>query len=299
MDWLNYHHLYYFWRTAQLGSVTHAAQELRLSQPTVSGQIRLLEQRLGAPLFIRRGRQLELTDTGRTTLRYAQDIFGLGRELVDVVQGRPAGQPMRLFVGVADVLPKVMVHRLLQPAFAMPEPVRLVCHEDDTERLLANLAVHRLDLVLSDAPLPPSLGVRAFHHLLGESPIAFFAARSLARKLRRGFPQSLDGAPLLLPTENTALRRALDRWFRMHEVRPQVVAEFADSALSRAFGQAGLGVFAGPAALEREIKRQDHVELVGRTREVRERYYAITLDRKIVHPAVVAISSAAKVLFAE
>ncbi len=299
MDWLNYHHLYYFWRAARLGSVTQAARELRLSQPTISGQIRVLEQRLGTPLFTRRGRHLELTEAGRTTLRYAEDIFGLGRELVDVVQKRPLGQPLLLVVGVADVLPKVMVHRLLQPAFAISEPVRMICHEDDTERLLANLAVHRLDLVLSDAPLPSSLGVRAFHHLLGESPIAFLAARTLARKLRPGFPRSLDGAPLLLPTENTALRRALDRWFRMQEVRPQVVAEFADSALSKAFGQAGLGVFAAPAALEREIKSQDHVEVVGRTREVRERYYAITLDRKIVHPAVVAISSGAKVLFAE
>ncbi|HEV8245239.1 MAG TPA: LysR family transcriptional regulator, partial [Polyangiaceae bacterium] len=231
MDWLNYHHLYYFWRAARLGSVTQAARELRLAQPTISGQIRLLEQRLGAPVFARRGRNLELTDTGRMALRYAEDIFTLGRELLDVARSRPSGHPLRLVVGVADVLPKVMVHRLLEPAFGLAEPIRLICYEDETERLLASLAVQRLDLVLSDAPLPPSIGVRAFHHLLGESPIAFFAARPLARKLKRDFPRSLDGAPLLVPTENTALRRALDQWFHEISVRPRIIGEIADSAL--------------------------------------------------------------------
>jgi LysR family transcriptional activator of nhaA len=299
MEWLNYHHLYYFWRVARLGSVTQAAEELRLAQPTLSTQIRSLEQALGTPLFMRRGRNLELTETGRVVLRYAEDIFSLGRELLDVVHGRPAGQPLRVEVGVADVLPKIVVHRLLEPAFAIKEPVRIICQEDDTERLLSRLAVQRLDLVLSDAPLPANIGVRAFHHLLGESSIAFFAAPPLAKRLRRGFPASLDAAPLLLPTENTVLRRSLDQWFRSQGIRPMIVGEFADSALTQAFGGAAVGAFAAPAALEREIRSQYRVSVVGTTREVKERYYAITLDRKIVHPAVVAISSGAKALFAE
>lgn len=298
MEWLNYHHLYYFWRVARLGSVTQAASELRLAQPTLSTQIKSLEQALGVSLFHRRGRALELTETGRVVLRYAEEIFSLGREMLDVVQGRPAGQPLRLEVGVADVLPKIVVHRLLEPAFAIKEQVRIICHEADTERLLSRLAVQRLDLVLSDAPLPANLGVRAFHHLLGESSIAFFAAPPLARKLRCDFPASLDQAPLLLPTENTMLRRSLDQWFRARGLRPVVVGEFADAALTQAFGGAAVGAFPAPLALKREIRNQYRVSLVGTVREVKERYYAITLDRKIVHPAVVAISSGAKALFA-
>ena len=294
MEWLNYHHLLYFWTVARHGSVSAASHELRLAKPTVSGQLRMLEDALGEKLFHRIGRRMVLTDMGRTVFRYADEIFTLGRELIDVVKGRPTGRPVRLVVGVADAVSKLIAYRLLQPALQLPEPVRIVCREDRPERLLAELSVHGLDLVLSDAPVGPAVNVRAFNHLLGECGVGFFAAPKLAQRLSGRFPESLHGVPMLLPTETTALRRALDQWFEAQGIRPQVVSEFEDSALLKVFGQQGLGVFPAPSAIEAEVRRQYGVRLVGTTTAVRERFYAISVERRLKNPAVVAICDAAR-----
>lgn len=293
-QWLNYHHLLYFYLAAREGGVSAAARQLRLAQPTVSAQIRQLEDTLGARLFARRGRRLALTETGERVYAYASEIFSLGRELVDAARGRPVGKPLRLLVGVHDALPKGVVYRLLEPALRLPEPVHIVCREDRTQRLLAELAIHELDLVLSDSPMDASVSVRAFNHLLGESPVSLFATRPLADKLRRGFPKSLDGAPLLVPAEHTVLRRSLQQWLDHLGVTPTIVGEFDDSALMKAFGQAGVGAFVAPTVIEAEVEEQSGVELVGRIPEVRERFYAITVDRRIKHPGAMAISRAAK-----
>jgi len=294
MEWLNYHHLLYFWVVACHGSVTRAAAELRLAQSTVSTQLRTLEEVLGEKLFARTGRRLVLTDVGRLVFRYADEIFGLGRELLETVKGRPTGQPMRLTVGIADAVPKLIAYRLLGPALTGAEPVRIICREDKPDRLLAQLAVHGLDLVLSDAPIGPTTKVRAFNHLLGECGVTFFAAPALARTCRRGFPRSLGGAPMLLPTDNTALRRSLDDWFESEDIRPRVASEFEDSALLMAFGQAGMGLFPAPSAIERQVRSQYGVVVVGRLDAVCERFYAISGERRLKHPAVVAISEAAR-----
>ncbi|MDX2167894.1 MAG: transcriptional activator NhaR [Deltaproteobacteria bacterium] len=294
MEWLNYHHLLYFWTVARTGGVSAASAELRLAQPTISGQLRALEDALGEKLFHRVGRRLELTDVGRMVYRYADEIFTLGRELMDAVRGRPTGRPLRLAVGVADQLAKLITYRLIEPALKLPEPVHVVCREDKPERLLADLALHDLDLVLSDAPIHPSVKVRAFSHLLGECDVTIFGTKDLAAKFRRNFPRSLEGAPCLLPTENTSLRRSLDQWFEQQSLRPAVVSEFEDSALLSSFGERGLGLFPGPTAIEAEIRRQYGVVVVGRLEQVRERFYAISVERRLKHPAVVAISEAAR-----
>jgi LysR family transcriptional activator of nhaA len=294
MEWLNYHHLLYFWAVAKEGSVSRAAQKLRLAQPTLSGQIRQLERQLDEKLFRRQGRYLALTDVGRVVYRYADEIFGLGRELMDVVKSRPTGRPLRLTVGVADALPKLIAHRLLEPAFRLDEPLHLVCREGRSDRLLAELALHALDLVVSDAPIPPQVGVKGFSHLLGECGVTIFGTAELARRLRRGFPRSLDGAPMLVPTDDNVLRRSLDQWFDAHAVRPRRIGEFEDSALLKTFGQAGHGLFAGPTVIEREIARQYGVRVVGRLDEVRERFYAISPERRLQHPAVLALTRSAR-----
>jgi LysR family transcriptional activator of nhaA len=294
MEWLNYHHLLYFWVVAREGGLVPAGKVLRLSHPTLSAQVHALEGQLGERLFEKVGRRLSLTAMGRVVYRYADEIFSLGRELVDTVKGRATGQPVRLDVGIADVVPKLLVRRILAPAMALAEPVRLVCREDRYERLLADLAVHTLDLVIADAPVPPGSNVRAFTHLLGESGVGFFATRALAPALARGFPRSLDGAPMLLPLENLTLRRALNQWFDAQGIRPRVVAEFEDSALLNVFGADGVGVFAAPIAVAGEVTRQQRVVLVGRTDAVKERFYAISAERRLKNPAVVAISQAAR-----
>lgn len=294
MDWLNYHHLLYFWVVAREGSIVRACEHLHLAQPTVSAQISRLERALGAKLFQRSGRSLQLTETGRIVFRYADEIFSLGRELADAVKGRPTGQPLRFTVGVPDVLPKLIVFRLLKPAFDLPEPVHLVCREGRFDDLVGGLATHELDLVLSDISVPPTIRVKAFNHLLGQCGVAFFAAPALARRFRRGFPDSLRDAPLLMPSEATTLRRLLDQWFDEHGIRPRIAAEFQDSALLKVFGQEGLGLFPAPAAIRREIERQYRVKHVGTLDEVQERYYAISVERRLKHPAVLAISAAAK-----
>jgi LysR family transcriptional activator of nhaA len=294
MEWLNYHHLLYFWTVAREGSVSRACRQLNLAQPTISGQIRSLEDSLGEKLFIRSGRNLVLTEVGRVVYRYADDIFSMGRELLDTLKDRPTGRPVRLAVGVADVLPKLIAYRLLAPALSLPDPVQMVCREDKPERLLAELAVHGLDIVLSDAPVDASVRVRAFSHLLGECGVSLFATPRQAVLYRKGFPGSLEGAPFLLPTDNTILRRSLDQWFATQGIRPRVVGEFDDRALLKAFGQAGAGIFPAPAAIEKEVQRRYGVSVVGRIETVRERFYVISVERKLKHPAVVAITEAAR-----
>ncbi|HJK98562.1 MAG TPA: transcriptional activator NhaR [Polyangiaceae bacterium LLY-WYZ-14_1] len=294
MEWLNYHHLLYFHAVAKNGSVSRAAEELRLTQPTVSGQVRLLEEALGEKLFERVGRRLELTEVGVIVYRYADEIFGLGRELLDTLRGRPTGRMPQLHVGCSDALPKLATHRLLEPALTLDPPVQVVVREDKTERLLGELSVRGLDLVLSDAPMGSEVRVKAFNHLLGESSIAFFATPGIAGALRKDFPLSLDGAPVLLPSEGTALRREIDRYFESHDLRPRVLAEFDDSALMKVFGEHGAGVFPAPTIIEADIVQTYGVEVVGSTDEVRERFYAITVERRIKHPAVAAISEAAR-----
>lgn len=294
MEWLNYHHLLYFWTVVKEGGVAQAAKALRLAPPTISGQVRALEESLELTLFDRVGRKLQVTDDGRVVFRYADEIFNLGRELLDTVKGRPTGRPLRLHVGISDVLPKLVCHDLLMPALRLPEPVQIVCHGDKTERLLAELAVQGLDLVLSDVPVGGNIKVRAFNHLLGECGLTFFATSDLARKYRRGFPHSLDGAPLLVPTEDSLVRRSLDHWFESIDVRPHLVAEFDDSGLLKSFGQGGEGIFGVPSVVEAGVRKQYGVQVVGRTEEVVERFYAITVERRIKHPAAVAISESAK-----
>ena len=294
MDWLNYHHLLYFWTAAREGSITAACRKLHLTQPTVSAQIRTLEKSLKAALFDRSGASLTLTDTGRLVYRYADEIFSLGRELQDAIRDRPSGQALRFAVGVADSLPKVMVHRLLAPAFEAGEDVRVTFIDGEPERLLAQLALHELDLVVSDFPASPRLGMKAFTHVLGECGVTFFATDELARRHRKGFPASLTGAPMLLPTGTSALRRSLDQWFEESDIRPRVIGEFSDSALLKAFGAEGDGIFAAPTAVEDDVTRMYDVRVVGRQESVRERFYAISVEKRLKHPAVVAISRAAR-----
>jgi LysR family transcriptional activator of nhaA len=294
MEWLNYHHLLYFWMVAREGGVGRAAGKLRLAHPTVSGQVRALEEALGEKLLARSGRQVVLTEMGRTVFRYADEIFSLGRELQDAVKGRPTGRPLRLEVGVAEAVPKLVVRKLLEPAHHLACPVHMVCREDKPDRLVAELSTHSLDVIISDQPLPPGARVRAFSHLLGDCGVSFLASPRLASAHRRGFPRSLDGAPMLLPVDGAALRRALDGWFDGHGIRPRVVAEFEDSALLKTFGQDGMGIFAVPVVIELAVRRQYGVGLVGRADGVRERFYAISAERRLRHPAVVAISQAAR-----
>lgn len=294
MEWLNYHHLHYFWMVAKEGSVTAAAESLRLSQPTVSAQIKTLERQLDERLFRRAGRNLELTEMGKVALRYANDIFALGQELQDVFAGRLERAPEKLTVGVSDLVPKLVLYRLLEPALSLESSPRIICREDKTERLLAELSIHDLDLVLAEAPIARQASVRAFNHLLGESDVSFFAKAPIARRHAKRFPKSLDGAPILLPTENTLLRRDLDHWFLDQGIRPRIVAEFEDSALLKAFGSEGAGIFPGPRAIEDEICDVYRVKVVGRTHSVVERFYAITVERRIKHPAARLISEAAK-----
>ncbi len=294
MEWLNYHHLLYFWTVVREGSIVRAGERLRLAQPTISGQLRTFENAIGEKLFSRSGRHLVLTDVGHMVFSYAEEIFTTGRELTDALKGRPTGRPTRLAVGIADVVPKLIAYQLLEPALTLAQPVRLVCREDRPEKLFAELAIHALDLVLTDAPPAPTIKVRAFSHLLGECGTSFFATPSLAARYRKRFPKSLTGAPMLLPTENTATRRSLEEWFQAQGIRPDVKGEFEDSALLKVFGQTGWGLFPAPAAMERAVRRHYNVALVGRIKAVRARFYAVTVERRLKNPAVVAISDGAR-----
>jgi LysR family transcriptional activator of nhaA len=293
MEWLNYHHLFYFWTVARAGTIARASEELRLAQPTISNQLKTLEANLGVKLLERQGRRLVLTDVGRTVLRYADDIFRTGRELQRAVKGLPTGQRLRLVAGVADVIPKRMAALLLQPAVDAHPDLVLVCREGPLPQLLAALAIHELDVVLADVPASEDVKVKAYNHRLGDCGTSFFAATRHA-SLKKGFPGSLEGAPALLPTQGTALRRALEAWFDATGVRPTIAGEFDDSALMKAFGARGLGVFPAARVLEDEIRDQYGVQVIGRAEDVRESFYAITVERRLRHPAVVTLAGAAR-----
>lgn len=294
MEWLNYHHLLYFWTVAREGSIARACQELRLAQPTISGQIRALEESLGEKLFTRSGRRLVLTETGRLAFQYAEEIFGLGRELTDVLKGRPRGRPIRFVVGISDLIPKLIAYRILQPVFTLSHPVRLICYEDEPEELLARLSAHKLDLVLTHTPAHSAVGVRVFSHRLGSSGVSLFASSAIAARYRKNFPAKLDGAPFLLPMERSALRRDLEYWFSLHNIHPHIIGEFQDNALVNVFGHSGAGIFAAPTAIEDEVKRYVRVVPIGNLDSIREEFYAVSAERKIKHPAVATITASAR-----
>jgi LysR family transcriptional activator of nhaA len=295
MEWFNYHHLLYFWVVARRGSIVRASEELRLAHPTISGQIHRLEESLGEKLFIRQGRHLVLTEAGRVAFRYAEEIFSLGRVFMDTLKGRASGRPLRLVVGVADVLPASLVRRFLEPAFTLGGAVQVICRADKSvEEFIAELALHRVDVVIADGPAGQSTAVRVFSHLLGECGTTFFAAPKLAAKVRRRFPTSLDAVPFLLPGAPSAVRRSLEQWFGTQQVKPTIVAEFDDSALVKDFGRAGMGVFAAPAVIEAEVRKDYGVRVVGRAAEVRQQFFALSVEKKIKHPAVAAICNVAR-----
>ncbi len=296
MDWLNYHHLLYFWTVAREGSIARASKALRLAPPTVHAQIRTLERNLGQQLLVRRGRGLSLTDAGRVVLGYADEIFSLGRELLTAVkQQQPAAdRPVRFNVGVVDSVPKLVAKELLEPALRLDPPAHLTVREGKLEPLVAELATHRLDMVLADHPYSAPSTIRIYHHRLGECGVTFFAAAPLASKLKRKFPKSLDGAPALLPTDNTAMRSSLESWFESVGVRPRVVAEFEDSALLKVFGGEAKGFFAMPSVTVDALARNHSVCVIGATEDCRERFFAISAERRLKHPAVLAISRTAR-----
>lgn len=296
MRHLNYNHLFYFWNVAREGSIARAAEALHLTPQTISGQLKLLEDRVGAPLFQRVGRGLALSETGQLVREYADEIFSLGAELAQRVRSEQPHSPTALHVGIVDSIAKLIAYRLLEPALVLEAAVRVVCHEADLDRLLGDLAVHRLDLVLSDRPLPARLSVKAYNHPLGESGITLFAQKRLAARYARSFPRSLHGAPLLLPLAGSPLRRALDDWFERVGVSPSVVAEFDDSALLKAFGEAGAGIFPAPSVIAAQVEHMYHARVIGEVDGVAESYYAISPERKLKHPAVMRITEVARSL---
>jgi LysR family transcriptional activator of nhaA len=294
MEWLNYHHLLYFWSVAKHGTIAKACEELHLAQPTISAQLRVFEDRLGEKLFLRKGRHLVMTEMGRVVFKHAEDIFSIGQDLMNTVRGRGSSRALRLTVGIVDVVPKLLATKLLESTFRQFPSMRLVCWEDKLDRLLADLAIHGLDMVIADTPAPPTIKVKAYNHLMGESGITLFASAKLAARYRRNFPQAINGAPILLPTSNTMLRSLLDDWLMRHDLMPTIIGEFQDSATLKAFGQTGHGVFPGSTAMEKEICRQYQVEVVRRIGSVKQKFYAITVERRLKHPVVMALFDAAR-----
>ena len=289
---MNFRHLYYFWVVAKEGSVTRAAERLEVAVQTISAQLALLEKSVGKALLAPQGRRLVLTDAGRLALNYADQIFLLGDQLQDALDRSELDPPMRLTVGISDSLPKLISFRLLEAALRLPQRVKLVCFEDNYESLLGDLAVNKLDVVLTDRPVPTGTTLRVFSHLLGDSEVTLFGVPALVKKYRPDFPASLQGAPLLLPTRNNAVRAHIDHWFDTHGLRADVVGEFDDNALLNTFGRSGLGLFPAPSALADDVEQQFGAVPVGALSNVRQHFYAISNERKIKHPAVEAILSA-------
>jgi len=295
---MNYKHLYYFWWVAKAGGVVKAGEQLHITPHTISGQIGILEDDLGVPLFAKRGRNIELTEVGKLAFGYANDIFALGSELEESVRNYQGGlHPIEFRIGVADAVPKMIACRLIEPATRLDESVRIVCLESKLEHLLKELAAHRLDLVVAGAPIPHSMSVRAYNHRLGESGMSFFAAGRLLKSLKGKFPACLNGAPMMFPTVDVAVRSALDRWLEKNKLRPRLVGEFDDSALMKAFGKRELGVFIGPTVIESEIETQYRAKVIGRTKEITEEFFAISVERRVKHPCVVAIAEASRTQF--
>ncbi len=291
---INYKHLQYFLAVAKEGSIVRASERLNLTPQTISGQLSLLEKHLEVALFNRVGRNLELTETGRLVLSYAEEIFSLGGEMESVIHQLPGDRPQLFRVGVVDVLPKSIAHRILAPALKMPEAVRMICREASLDSLLAELAVHRLDLVLADRQIPSTISTQGFSHKLGECAISLFAKDELEQKLKGDFPHCLDGAPILLPSRGTHLRSAIDHWLDKNRLHPLIIAEFDDSALMKAFGQEGAGIFIAPAAIESEVELQYQVTSIGRVNEVKESFYAISIERRVTHPVISTVMGAAR-----
>ncbi|MBA1187660.1 transcriptional activator NhaR [Pseudomonas entomophila] len=291
---LNYRQLHYFWVVARTGSVTRASEHLNLTPQTISGQLTLLEQTYGIELFQRVGRQLELTEQGRRTLAYAEQMFQIGSELEAMLRARPDEQQILFRVGVADVVPKSIVYRLLAPTMELDSPLRISCREDKLERLLADLAIQRLDLVISDSPMPSHLDIKGYSQKLGECGLSFFATSALAARLTAPFPACLQDAPLLIPGQETMVRNRLLRWLGEQRVQPRIIGEFDDSALMQAFGQSGSGLFIAPSVIAEEVCRHGDVQLIGQTEAVRESFYAISVERKVKHPGILAITEGAR-----
>jgi LysR family transcriptional activator of nhaA len=295
----NYQHLLYFWAVVRTGSLRRACEELALSAPTVSAQLRTLEHRLGEKLLTKSGRTLVPTEVGKMVFGYADEIFGLGRELIDALENRPSRRPLRLVVGIDDVVPKETAHRLIEPALRMENSVRIVCREGTLERLAADLAVHEIDVVLSDAALTPNLNVRAYSHHLGESAITWMSMPQTAAVLRRGFPKSLDGVPMLLPTSDTAIRRAIDQWLARLDIHALVIGEFEDYGLLREFAHAGHGLIPVPSLQVDYFHELYGLVPIGVAEGVSVQFYALSIERKIKHPAVAVIVQNARRIFAE
>ena len=291
---INYHHLHYFWVVAREGSVARATEKLQVAQPTISSQLKALERALGVTLFRKQGRGLGLTDAGQHILRYADQIFALGQELTDSLSGTAPNQPSRFLVGITDTMAKLVAFRLIEPVFQLSKSIKVICREDQPERLLASLALHSLDMVLTDAPLSASGHIKAYSHFLGECGLTFFAVEKLAKQYKKNFPRSLDGAPLMLPTEPSLLRRNLERYFALEHIQPNIIAELDDGAMAQVFGQAGIGIFCASSVIEKEVQKQYRVKVVGRLPQIKERFYAISLERRLRHPAVVAVSDSAR-----
>lgn len=294
---LNYQHLLYFWSVVRTGSITRACEELALSAPTVSAQLRTLEERLGEKLLMKSGRKLLPTEIGRVVFSYAQEIFGLGHELIETLEHRPSQRPLRLVIGIDDVLPKEIAQRLIEPVLHLAQPVRITCRESTLERLVADLAVHELDVVLSDSPATPTLNVRAYNHSLGSCEVCWMAMPAIAASLRRGFPRSLDGVPMLLPTDDTAIRRSLDQWLERNDIHPLLAGEFEDYALLREFARAGHGFAPVPTVQEQQFKKQFGFVRIGLVESVRAEFFAISVERRVKHPAVAAIVDGARDIF--
>ncbi len=294
MEWINYHHLLYFWAVAKEGSIVKASEKLLLAQPTISGQIKNLEDVLGEKLFAKKGRNLVLTEVGQTVFRYAEEIFTLGREMQDVLKGRPTNRPPVIIVGISNSFPRLIAHMLLAPTVEQLGPLNLICKEDKTVQLLLDLVIHKLDVVLTDAPMEPSIKIKAYNHLLGTCKLAIYASNELAKTYRPNFPQSLDGAPFLLPTDNTMIRQSIDQWFISRIIRPRIVGEFEDSILLKIFGESGMGLFPAPSVIANELKRRYKVEQVGVLDDVFVNFYAISVEKKLKHPALVAINEEAR-----
>lgn len=295
---MNFKHLHYFWAAAKAGGIVRAGQQLHITPQTLSAQIKLLEDSLGCRLLQKSGRGVELTAEGRTALNYADQIFSLGAELEAAVSSKgPAGRSLNFRVGIADSVPKAIAYRLLEPALGVPEQVRLICHEGNFRDLLAQLSVHRLDLVVADEPMSKQTGVKAFNHTLGTTAMTFFAAPALKGAFKRPFPACLDGAPMLVQGSSSAMRQRLDLWLAEHHLRPRLIGEFDDAALLKAFGGEGRGVFMSPSVLEEETCAQYGVRVVGRAPELVEEFFGVSLERRITHPCVAAITHAARETF--
>jgi len=293
-DSLNYKHLHYFWVVATEGSIARAADKLFITPQTISGQLSMLEERIGQPLFDRVGRRLRLTETGRLVLRYADDIFELGKELTDVLRGASLTGTSEFIVSAASALPKTIVHKILEPTQTLSQEVSIMCREGPVETILGELAVHEVDMVLTDTPLSSAFSIKAYNHYLGQSDLSFFATPALAAKLKEPFPACLNDAPILLPTKQNAIRQLFDKWCHDYNIYPVIRGQYDDSALMKAFGKAGFGVFFMPSIIEQEVKETFGLEVIGRLSEIKQKFYAISAERKVTHPAIAAICDTAR-----